>query len=303
MMVSKKMSLLPVLWFAGTAVCVACGADKITSPPPAHTSQIEVLYASPLSVTQQALVTTAVNRWSRAVSKDLGDFTFGTPANFCFPGEPPLNGKHHNLVLFISVEKVDGPRGVLAFTEVCGMSSRDTLPVISHISLDSADVNSLEAQGLFLSVVMHEIGHALGFNPQSYVTRGLSAGGATDPVFSGGKARAEFARLGAWYTRTTVPLEDNNGGRGPNDPHWRLTVFGDELMVSSLLDGYKSPLSTITLGFFQDIGYNVDFSEADPYQVVPLFGDDRRIPIPEGNLRNDFVIRRPPTFVTPLVAR
>jgi hypothetical protein len=73
-------------------------------------------------------------------------------------------------------------------------------------------------------------------------------------------------------------------------------------MVSSLLPDYKSPLSSITLGFFQDIGYTVDFSVADPYEVVPLFGGDRRIPIPEGSLRNDFVVRRPPTFVSPLAA-
>jgi hypothetical protein len=294
---------LPVLWLAGTAVCAACGADKITSPPPAHTSQIEVRYASPLSVTQQALVTAAVNRWSRAVSKDLGDFTISTPANYCFPGEPPLNGKHHNLLLFISVEKVDGPSGVLAFTQICAMSGRDTLPVISHITFDSADLASLEVRGLLPSVITHEIGHALGFNPQSYVTRGLSAGDASDPVFSGATARAEFGKHGAWYTGTTVPLENNNGGQGPNDPHWRLNVFGDELMVSSLLTGYKSPLSTITLGFFEDLGYTVDFSEADPYEVIPLFGDNRQIPIPEASLRNDFVVRAPPTFVTPLVAR
>ena len=298
----SKMSLMRMARFAGTVVCVACGADKVTSPPPPHTSQIEVRYASPLTVTQQNLVTMAVSRWSRALSRNLGDFAFGTPANYCFPGEPPLHGTHHNLLLFISVEKVDGPLGVLAFTEICAMSARDTLPVISHISLDPADLDSLEARGLLLSVITHEIGHALGFNPQSYATRGITGGGTSDPFFSGATARAEFARLGAWYTGSTVPLEDNNGGLGPNDPHWRLIVFGDELMVSSLLEGYKSPLSTITLGLFKDLGYDVDFSEADPYEVIPLFGGDRRIPVPEGSLRNDFVIRKPPTFVNPLVA-
>lgn len=296
----NKKSLLRVLRFAGTAVCVACGADKITGPPTAHTSQIEVRYTSPLSVSQQNLVTVAVNRWSRALSKNMGDFAFGTPANYCFTGEPPLHGAHHNLLLFISIEKVDGPRGVLAFTEVCAMSSRDTLPVISHISLDPADLDSLEARGLLLSVITHEIGHALGFNPQSYVTRGLTGGGTADPFFTGAAARAEFAKHGAWYTGNTVPLENNNGGLGPNDPHWRLNTFGDELMVSSLLEGYKSPLSTITLGFFQDLGYTVDFSAADPYEVTPIFGDDRLHPY--GSLRADFVMRVPPTFVRPLVA-
>lgn len=297
-----KLSLKPTVVIAATAVCVACGADRVTGPPPAHTSQIEVRYVTPLSVTQQGLVTAAVSRWSRAVSKDMGDFAFGTPANYCFPGEPPLHGAHHNLLVFISVDNLDGLHRDVAFTEICAMSGRDTLPVIAHISFDAADLDSLEVHGQFASVITHELGHALGFNPQSYVTRGLTAGGATDPVFTGTKARAEFGMHGAWYTAPTVPLEDNNGGRGPNDPHWRLSVFGDELMVSSFLADYKSPLSTITLGFFQDLGYTVDFSVADPYEVVPLFGGDRQIPIPDGTLRNDFVVRKPPTFVSPLAA-
>jgi hypothetical protein len=166
--------------------------------------------------------------------------------------------------------------------------------------LDPADLDSMEVHGTLQGVVMHEMAHALGFGPGTYVTKGL-AGVTDDPFFDGVTARSEFAQHGAWYTGVTVPLE-NSAGRGPNDPHWRLNVFGDELMVSVVSRDFKSPLSTITLGFFKDIGYDVNFSVADPYEVVPLFGDDRRIPVPEGTLRNDFVVRRPPTFVSPLVA-
>jgi hypothetical protein len=181
------------------------------------------------------------------------------------------------------------------------MSGRDTLPVISHISFDVADLDSLEARGELLAVMTHELGHALGFNPLSYAARGFAGGDATDPFFSGATARAEFAKHGAWYTGSTVPLEDNNGGRGPNDPHWRLTIMGDELMVSSLLPGYKSPLSTITLGFFKDLGYAVDFTAADPYEVVPLFGGNRLSPY--GSLQNDVVSHSPPMFVMPVAMR
>ena len=49
------------------------------------------------------------------------------------------------------------------------------------------------------------------------------------------------------------------------DPHWRASVFGDELMISFVGRGLKSPLSSITLGFFKDIGYNVDFSVAKSF--------------------------------------
>ena len=147
---------------------------------------------------------------------------------------------------------------------------------------------------------MHEMGHALGFNPNSYVTKGLSGGGASDPFFSGVTARSEFAKHGAWYTGVTVPLEDARG-LGPLDAHWRLSVFGDELMVSIVGRGLKSPLSSITLGFFKDIGYNIDFSVADPYEVAPFFGGTRIVP--EGSLANDLRMTTPPKFVSPVAAR
>jgi hypothetical protein len=129
--------------------------------------------------------------------------------------------------------------------------------------------------------------------------KSLTAGGTNDPVFTGEKARAEFAAHGAWYTGATVPLEDG-AGIGPQDPHWRFQIFGDELMVSAIGTGFKSPLSTITLGFFEDIGYDVDFSVADPYEVVPLFGGDRILP--EETLQHDFRMMRPPETVSTVIA-
>jgi hypothetical protein len=235
----------------------------------------------------------------RALSKNLGDFHFKSAAADCFPDEPALDETHHNLLLFVSVGEIDGPGGEFAFTSICGMSSRDTLPVLSRIRLDRADLDSMEARGILQSVILHEMGHALGFNPGTYVTKGLAAGGTGDPVFVGVTARSEFAKHGAWYTGVTVPLE-NSTGQGPRDPHWRLTVFGDELMVSVVARGFKSPLSSITLGFFKDIGYNVDFSVADPYEVAPLFPNNRMIP--EGSLRGDLVTINPPRFVSPVIS-
>jgi hypothetical protein len=77
-----------------------------------------------------------------------------------------------------------------------------------------------------------------------------------------------------------------------------LSVFGDELMVAIVGRGLKSPLSSITLGFFEDIGYDVDFSVADPYEVAPFFGGNRILP--EGSLRGDVHETTPPKFVSPL---
>jgi hypothetical protein len=142
--------------------------------------------------------------------------------------------------------------------------------------------------------------HALGFNPGSYIGRGLAGGGLDDPYFTGARAREEFARHGAWYTGVTVPLE-NHSNLGTRDPHWRLIVFGDELMVPAVSRDFKSPLSVITLGLFKDLGYDVDFSVADPYEVRPLFPGN--LIVPYGHLRNDVRTNTPPLTLTPLISR
>lgn len=285
---------------ASTVGCLACGSDSATNPTGGFTGQIDVRYASDITPTLQTALTVAAARWTRALSKNLGDFPLNLPANSCFPGQPAINETHHNLLLFVSVAEIDGPGTALAVTGNCRLSERDTLPILSNMVFDRADLDSMDARGELQGVVMHEMGHALGFIPGSYVTKGLSGGGASDPFFSGVTARSEFGKHGAWYTGVTVPLEDARGV-GPLDAHWRSSVFGDELMISFVGRGLKSPLSSITLGFFKDIGYNVDFSVADPYEVVPFFGGTRILP--EGSLANDFRITRPPKFVSPVAAR
>lgn len=299
-MLVTRISSKHLLLFASTAAGLACGSDGVTVPPPlTFNGQIEVRYASDVPPEVQSAVTIAAARWAHALSKNLGDFPLNSPAGHCFVGEPQLNETHHNLLLFVTVQQVDGNSGALAYTEICGLSNRDTLPIVSHIQLDRADLDSMVARGVLQGVIMHEMGHALGFIPNSYMPKELANGGTDDPTFVGGVARSEFARHGAWYGGATVPLE-NSAGLGPREPHWRLIVFGDELMTAAVGRGFKSPLSSITLGLFQDLGYTVDFSQADPYEVVPLFGGNRLTP--EASLRNDLVRTTPPIFVSPIAA-
>ena len=149
-----------------TSVCMACGVADSSVGPPLLGPQIEVRYLSALTAQQQNIVAGAVDKWTRALSKDLGDFQLDSPANTCFSGQPRLSESHHNLLLFVSVAEVDGSRGQLAFTQICGVSSRDVLPILSHIRLDRADLDSMEARGVLRGVITHEMGTRAGVQPE-----------------------------------------------------------------------------------------------------------------------------------------
>jgi hypothetical protein len=286
-----------ILLFSFCALVAGCGSDSVSGPATDATAQIEIRYDANVPAAVAKAFHAALTKWSAAISKDLGEFPLESAAGDCFVGEPALNENHRNLLLFVTVGQIDGLHGALAYTDICELSGHDTLPIVSHIRLDRADVDSMVEHGFLQGVVMHEMGHALGFNPKSYLPKGLGSGGNGDPVFIGAAARAEFARHGAWYSGSTVPLEDR-AGTGPNDPHWRFSVFGDELMVTAVSTGFKSPLSSITLGYFEDIGYHVNYAAADSYEVVAPFGGDRRVP--ETGLGADLHSIIPPRFVAPL---
>jgi hypothetical protein len=80
-----------------------------------------------------------------------------------------------------------------------------------------------------------------------------------------------------------------------------LAVFGDEVMASGIASGFTSPLSVITLGLFQDLGYVVDFSVADPYEVRPLFAPN--LLVPEFSLGNDLAQLSAPVMLAPVISR
>ncbi|MGI9037405.1 MAG: hypothetical protein ACR2GQ_00945, partial [Gemmatimonadota bacterium] len=71
---------------------------------------------------------------------------------------------------------------------------------------------------------------------------------------------------GSYTGGNIVPVENNNAVYGPGslDGHWRESVFDKESMTPSL-DLGTNPLSILTVGQFEDLGYVVDLGAADPF--------------------------------------
>jgi leishmanolysin len=148
--------------------------------------------------------------------------------------------------------------------------------VVGIMRFDIADVPTLELNGQFQEVVLHEMGHVLGYGTiwDPGFLNLLSGGGGTDPHFIGPQATAAFNRIGgAGYSAgAKVPVE-NTGGLGTRDAHWRESVFTNELMTGYINAGFN-PLSVVSIASMGDEGYTVNYAAADPFTLP--FGEALR---------------------------
>ncbi len=234
---------------------------------PAYTITLRYLSAVPTG-TRKAAVDSAVARWQRIIYGALQPITLNVPANQCFPGQPAINETINNILIYLSIDSIDGRGKILAEAGPCYARSSSWLPIMGLIKVDSADIGTYDANGQLPSIILHEMGHVLGFGTiwtYQNLLVGAVASGGTDPHFIGSQALAAFDRIGGTnYTGgAKVPVE-NVGGSGSIDGHWRESVFGNELMTS-ILNAGTNPLSVLSIASIGDDGYTVNYAAADPY--------------------------------------
>lgn len=149
--------------------------------------------------------------------------------------------------------------GSLALGGVCVARAGSHEPIVGYVTIDRSELAELVEWGLLYEVALHEIAHALGFG----VTwnRLHLVGDAPDAHFTGRRARAAFDEVGGRdYEGAKVPTESDHG-------HWRTRIFGSEIMTHVLTGPGRKPLSIVTLQALADMGYSVDLSMADDYQL------------------------------------
>ena len=132
---------------------------------------------------------------------------------------------------------------------------------------DTADVVSLETGGRIEDVILHEMAHVLGFGTLWSRKNLIQGSGTMDPRFIGAASIREYTDLDP-DGGGTVPLS-NTGGAGTREGHWRELIVGDELLTG-FLSGTDRPLSRLSVAAFEDIGYEVDYTSADPF-TLPSF--------------------------------
>jgi hypothetical protein len=230
---------------------------------------IELRFLSAVSPSQVEAFTRAEQKWESLVVGDAYDELMSEGPGSCRDDTPAINENVDDVLIFATLEPIDGPGRVVGSAAPCWIRDRGFLPLVGVMVFDLHDMDLLERDGILEALFLHEMGHVLGFGPmwkyRDLLADPVEAGG-TDPHFTGRRAVAAFNGAGgSRYTGAKVPVE-NGFGPGTNDSHWRESVFGNEVMTGFIDDG-ANPLSAITVASLADIGYAVDLSGADGYTL------------------------------------
>lgn len=189
----------------------------------------------------------AAARWQQVIVGDLPEFV------------STQYGAIDDLLIKVSVVSLDGRGGTLA-QAAPDLNRSSGLPAHGFIQIDSADIESMVADGTLTAVLTHEIGHVLGIGTR-WSSFDLTSGNGYDGL----NGLFAYQLLSGNSSASFVPLE-TDGGPGTAGIHWSESAFGNELMTGISNTG-PAPLSILTVAALQDLGYRVNYSAADAYAM------------------------------------
>lgn len=316
----RSVFMLPLL--LGTAALAACGPDDVSSPtnspqlgpvqesgdlpvlstarlvkehpgvPPtaAQKFQITLRFINPPTADQREQFETGAARWQALIKGDV-EATEGTiPANGCGPNIPlpAFNGVIDDIMINVLLQRIDGPGGILGQAGACFVRLSDGLPLYGVMFFDTDDLAFLEANSLLDEVIVHEMGHVLGFSggiwnlniPGLFQRTLLENPNTVDPRFLGSHARAKYRSLGGHLP--TIPVEGLPCGAGTRNSHWDENTFFNELMTGFLngaSSNFINPLSPMTSAAMKDLGYKV-VPQGEDYTLQASPNPDPCLPPP-----------------------
>jgi hypothetical protein len=249
----------------GIAAAVETKAPVTVGAASADPFGVTVRINGSMTTSQQQAFTAAATRWASVIRAGLSDVSVSVEANACGSGAPAFSGVVDDVLVDATISPIDGVGGILGQAGPCLVRTAGGLTAYGAMHFDSADVASLEASGQLGAVILHEMGHVLGFGTLWPSKSLVTGAGTSNPTFGGVTA------LGAWQAlggAGAVPVE-NTGGSGTADSHWRESIFGRELMTGYLNTG-TTPLSALTIASLADLGYVVDLGAADSFGLGSL---------------------------------
>jgi hypothetical protein len=226
---------------------------------------IEIRVVGSMSGAVQAAFAAAEAKWESVITGDLPNINLtAAQVDACGDVTPADALTVDDLVIYARVAPIDGVGKILGQAGPCYIRSIGKLPILGTMEFDEADMAAMAADGILGEVILHEMGHVLGFGTVWDNLSLLQGAGTADPYFSGDQAKAAYTGLGGTLVNG-VPLE-STGEEGTRDSHWRETTFRTELMTGWIL-GAGNPLSILTVRSMGDLGYTVNPGAADAYAL------------------------------------
>ena len=253
---STPKSSLPVMETMRVVAPAANGSGAFT---------VTLRFINPPTAVQRSFFETAAAKWQGIIVGDVPDATGTIPARSCGNSfkTPSFNGTIDDILIDVLLQPIDGPGRVLGAAGPCLARAEDHLTLYGLMFFDTDDLAFLEQNNIFDEVVVHEMGHVLGFGTLWNFGRSLLQGTNADPRFVGPNAIAGYHDVGG--RGNSVPVEEDFGP-GTAFSHWDEETFDEELMTGFIALG-ESPLSIMTIGSMQDLGYSTNPAAAERYHV------------------------------------
>ncbi len=260
---------VPGWWGPGTAFAATSPAVSTVFSRQGVPFVIELrLRGKALSAGQRATLQQAASRVAGLIGSSFQPVRLDLPANACDKGLPALHERFDHFVAFVTVKDLGDD--VYGDSSPCDLHDRSYLPIYGSVELNSRGLNDL-AQPELLDTIIHELLHALGVGTLWTADERVSLDGGGDDKNLADKER------GQWYYTGPRALAAYRalGGKGagiPLDPdagHWAGEVVCSEILSGSAGDvtDRVNPISPITLGALEDLGYRVNTKLADRYAL------------------------------------
>ena len=136
-----------------------------------------------LTQTQRNIINRASQRWEDIITEGL-------------PTVRLQNGEViDDLKIDVVVRPIDGVGGTLGQAGPRAIRNQSRLPYLGLIEFDQADVNQLQAAGTLDDVLVHEIGHILGFGTLWSEFNLIQGAVSRDPRYTGRAAVQAYNRV------------------------------------------------------------------------------------------------------------
>ena len=274
-----NLSSFPPMDLVGDMPSTTAPPDPEPEPEPNlpssdGTFDIEVFFANGVGEVPRVLeyaYRNAARRWERIIARGFDNQTISLSRGQCHSDRDMADREIDDLLVIVRMANLGGKTGSAASAAPClteGGSTVARRPFVGWVDVNVDhwndksihELTSSQPHPLTEKIAIHEVGHVLGFSGDTIQAAG-HRGTTPNMHFSGPRAREAFRETAydGRYDGEPVPMQDRHA-------HWHEQAFTagaayPEIMAPAIAK--QSLLSEITVAALADLGYEVDFGQAD----------------------------------------